>query len=224
MQALPPRWKCELPRCTKQVRFGWMRMPETMKTSISRDVRPVFIESGSQDTRQNLPKAVARKRKELNFLRSFERIYFEEELGVALAIREFGLEGFGRADLVWLAWENDAGSAEFTAIALKRRVRLTAIEAKVSDWRKGLQQAFRYRYFAHRSLLVMPMKTAEIAARFLATFRKLQVGLWGFDPLTGRLRKWCTPRCAPPKNRKAWAKAIHLVESSLEFSQLAKCR
>ncbi|SRR6266567_1791933 len=195
-----------------------------MKTVTSKPRRPVFIEFGSQDTRRNLPREVARKRKESNFLRSFERTYFEEELGIAVAGREFGLEGFGRADLVWLAWERDGRSREFTALALKKRVRLTAIEAKVSDWRKGLQQAFRYRYFAHRSLLVLPMKTAKIAARFLNTFRKLRIGLWGFNPQTGRLLKWCTPRCTPPINRKAWEKAIHLIESSLELGQIAKRR
>jgi hypothetical protein len=179
-------------------------MLDAMKTSISNGSRPVFVEFGSQDTRRNFPKAVARKRKELNFLRSFERIYFAEDLGISLAGREFGLAGFGRADLVWLAWETDGSSEDFTALALKRRLRLTAIEAKMTDWRKGLQQAFRYRYFAHRSLLVTPMETAEIAARFLDTFRKLRVGLWGFNPRTGRLRKWCTPRHAPPFDRKTW--------------------
>ena len=195
-----------------------------MKPWTSKGSRPVFVRFGSQDTRRNFPKAVARKRKELNFLRSFERIYFAEELGIALAGREFGLEGFGRADLVWLAWETAGRPREFTALALKKRVRLTAIEAKVSDWRKGLQQAFRYRYFAHRSLLVLPIETAEIASRFLGTFRKLRIGLWGFDPQTGRLLKWCTPRCAPPINRKAWEKAIHFIESRLKLGQFAKRR
>jgi hypothetical protein len=155
-------------------------------------------------------------------LRQFERSYLTGELDISIAGREFALEGFGRADLVWLAWATEAGSDEFTALALKKRVRLTAIEAKISDWRKGLQQAFRYRYFAHRSLLVLPMETASIAARFIPTFRKLRVGLWGFDAKTGRLRKWFTPRCAQPINSVALGKALQLIESSLELSQSPK--
>jgi hypothetical protein len=166
----------------------------------------------------------ARKGLELVFLREFERSYIAEELGIAIAGREFALEGFGRADLVWLAWTPNASSNEFSALALKKRVRLTAIEAKISDWRKGLQQAFRYRYFAHRALLVLPMETASVAARFIATFRKLRVGLWGFDAKTGRLHKRFTPRCASPINSTALEKALHVIESSLELGQGPKCR
>ncbi|MBI4023995.1 MAG: hypothetical protein HY360_03385 [Verrucomicrobia bacterium] len=182
------------------------------------------MEFGSQNTRRNLPRALAAKRTESGFLRSFERAYFAEEVGATVAGREFAIEGFGRADLVWLAWESPESADEFTALSLKKRVRLTAIEGKVSDWRKGLQQAFRYRYFAHRSLLVLPMQTAETAARFLRTFRHLRVGLWGFDQKTGCVRKWCTPRMRMPLNRRACEKAFHLFELSLDFSKLAKRR
>jgi hypothetical protein len=181
--------------------------------------RPLFVEFGSQDTRRNLPKPLARKRTETNFLRRFERAYFAAELGIAVAGREFALQGFGRADLVWLAWGGTANRRDFTALALKKRIRLTAIEAKMSDWRKGLQQAFRYTYFSHRSLLVLPLKTASTAARFVGTFRKLRVGLWGFDPETSRLRKWFTPRYAPPIDAAALKKALHLIESGLKLGQ-----
>ena len=183
---------------------------------------PVFVEFGSQNTRLNLPRASALKRKESNFLRKFERVYLTAELKAAVAGREFGLEGFGRADLVWLAWQSRSSGDEFTALELKKRIRLTAIEGKVSDWRKGLQQAFRYRYFAHRSLLVLPLHQAEIAAQFLPTFRQLSVGLWGFDEKTGRLKKWFTPRSTTPLNRNAWVKALHLFESSLDLGKVAK--
>lgn len=183
---------------------------------------PFFVEFGCQNTRRNLPRASALKRKESNFLRKFEQVYLGAEGKAAVAGREFALEGFGRADLVWLAWQSRESADEFTALALKKRIRLTAIEGKVSDWRKGLQQAFRYRYFAHRSLLVLPLQKAEIAAQFLATFRRLRVGLWGFDPATGQLKKWFTPRSTMPLNRTAWVKALHLFESSLDLRKLAK--
>lgn len=201
---------------------GFTAKVERTMHVIAKTSHPVFIEFGCQDTRRNLPRASSSKRKEANFLRKFERVYLAAEQPAAFAGREFALEGFGRADLIWLAWETGTSSAEFTALALKRRARFTAIEGKVSDWRKGLQQAFRYRYFAHRSLLVLPMETAETAAQFLGTFRRLRVGLWGFDPDTERLRKWCTPRSTSPLNRKAWEKALHLFESNLDFSKLAK--
>ena len=185
---------------------------------------PAFVRSRSQDTRRNLPRAAGQKRTEANFLRRFEQVYLELERAAELASREFAVEGFGRADLVWVAWRGTASPNDFTALALKKRVRLTAIEGKVSDWRKGLQQAFRYRYFAHRSILVLPLATADTAAQFLNTFRRLRVGLWGFDSHSGRIRKWCTPRVATPLNRKAWEKALHLFESNVDFRKLTKRR
>lgn len=184
--------------------------------------RTRFVEFIGQDTALNLPRTATRKTSELEFLHKFECSYIAEELGIAIAGREFPLEGFGRADLVWLAWAVDVASDDFTALALKRRLRLTAIEAKISDWRKGLQQAFRYRYFAHRALLVLPLETACIAARFIVTFRRLRVGLWGFDAQTGRLNKWFTPRYAQPINSKALAKALRVIESSLNLGQSTK--
>jgi hypothetical protein len=184
---------------------------------------PVFVKFGCQDTRRNLPRGSALKRTESNFLRKFERVYLATELKIGIAGREFGLEGFGRADFVWLAWQSQNSGNEFTALAMKKRIRLTAIEGKVSDWRKGLQQAFRYRYFAHRSLLVLPMQTADTAAQFLLTFRRLGVGLWGFDEENERIKKWFTPRMKTPLNRNAWVKALRLFESRLDFSKLAKC-
>lgn len=38
---------------------------------------------------------------------------------------------------------------------------LVAIEVKVSDWRRGLQQASRNRLFAERSYLAVPLRTAK---------------------------------------------------------------
>jgi hypothetical protein len=196
-------------------------MVQKMHAAVATEL-PVFVKFGCQDTRRNLPCVSALRRKESNFLRKFERVYLPEERNTAVAGREFGLEGFGRADIVWLAWQSRESGDEFTALALKKRIRLTAIEGKISDWRKGLQQAFRYRYFAHRSLLVLPTRTAEAAARFLATFRRLGIGLWGFDEETGRLHKWFTPRSKRPLNRTAWLKALKLFEVRLDFCKRAK--
>jgi hypothetical protein len=181
---------------------------------------PAFLKFGTQNTRRNLPRAS--KRTESNFLRAFERYYMQAEAGTALAKgREFGVEGFGCADLILLAWRRPTGG-DFTALALKRCLRLTAIEGKVADWRKGLQQAFRYRYFAHRALLVLPMRTAQTAAAFLPTFRKLRVGLWGFDSKTGRLRKWCTPRARTPLSTSACERALQVLVERLDFTQLSE--
>ena len=176
------------------------------------------------NTRRNLPPASALKRGESNFLARFERIYLESELRAArrkhrfAAGREFALDGFGRADILFMAWTHERPTEDFTAMALKSWLKLTAIEAKMKDWRKGLMQAARYRFFANRSLLVLPPASARVAAGYITTFRDLNVGLWEFDPSTDRIRKHFTPRSRRPLNLKAREKAVHAIKRGLKLS------
>jgi hypothetical protein len=181
-----------------------------------------LVKFGCHDTRRNLPVATSSKRGESNFLAKFEKVYFASELKSVsppqhfASGREFGLDGFGRADLLFMAWKPMTGSDDFSALAL-RQLRLTAIEAKLKDWRKGLMQASRYRFFANRALLVLPPATAAIAVAFLATFRALNVGLWEFDPNKNVLRRHFTPRCGRPLNSKARERAIHMISQKLKL-------
>ncbi|MGV3661207.1 MAG: hypothetical protein ACO1TE_13555 [Prosthecobacter sp.] len=175
---------------------------------------------GCHDTRRNLPAASSLKRGEANFLAKFERVYLAEAMSSLAAQRqhaagrEFALNGFGRADLVFVAWKSSNSSEDFSALALEH-LDLTAIEAKIKDWRKGLMQASRYRFFANQALLVLSTDAARIAVRFLKTFQALQVGLWEFDAVDLVITRHFTPDRARPLNVKAREKAVHLIESSL---------
>lgn len=184
-----------------------IEIPVSIRAMGSTGRRPALLQFRNQDTRRNLPVCSSRKRGESNFLCAFEKAYFGVEAIGGFAGREFGVEGFGRPDLVWMVWTRPKRSTEFSAVEL-RRIRLTAFEAKVCDWRKGLQQAYRYRYFANRSLLLVTPSVAANAKEFLATFRRLRVGLWAFDVTTGRIRKLFTPRSASPLSNTAREKAL----------------
>lgn len=130
--------------------------------------------------------------------------------------REFAIEGFGRADVLFMAWNSGSSSKDFSALTL-RSLSLTAIEGKISDWRKGLMQASRYRFFANRAILVLPPDICSTALAYLETFRDLNVGLWQFDPSAGAIRKHFTPRLRRPLNIKARERAIHLIEKSIKL-------
>ena len=56
---------------------------------------------------------------------------------------------------------------------LSRR-QLFAFEAKIKDWQRALQQAFRYRYFADKSIVVMPLANAARAIDNLAVFKEMR--------------------------------------------------
>lgn len=187
----------------------------------SLQTQPRTVKFGCQDTRRNLPRASSGKRGESNFLAKFERVYMEAELRKLTkrklaSGREFALDGFGRADVVFMAWTHPDSDGDFTAMSLKS-LSITAIEGKISDWRKGLMQASRYRFFANRALLVLPPEVCKIAAEYLETFRDLNVGLWQFNADTGVIRKHFTPRHGRPLNSKAREKALHLIARKLKF-------
>ena len=182
-------------------------------------VAPKVIRFGCYDTRRNLPAVSSRKRGEDNFLNEFERAYLAQEVGGSIPFasgREFSLTGYGRADLVWLAWRGQ-GAEDFGAIKAQRRVSITAIEAKLKDWRKGLTQVARYRYFANRALLVLPPATTATALPYLATFKKLEVGLWEFDMDSGTITEHTTPRESKPLNSQAFARALEMITHRLKI-------
>ena len=86
------------------------------------------------DSRKNFPARLARKRGESNFLCAFERSYIDRCQQQGIAASEFALQHFGRADLVWIAWDPEGIGKDFSALALHKQLRrrkLVAFEAKL---------------------------------------------------------------------------------------------
>lgn len=78
-----------------------------------------------------------------------------------------------------------------------RLLAATAIELKLSDWRRALDQACRYRLFAERSLVVVAAAHTKAAAAQTAAFRLNGVGLAGLSPW-GSLDFICRVRTKAP--------------------------
>ena len=58
---------------------------------------------------------------------------------------------------------------------------------------------------------------AATALPYLATFKKLGVGLWEFDIESGEITKHTTPRETKPLNTQAYARAIEMIAHSLNL-------
>jgi hypothetical protein len=81
-----------------------------------------------------------------------------------------------------------------------------AFEAKLTRWRDALQQAYRNRCFAHRSYVLLPVRAARIAHKFVPEFQRRGVGLCyvGDDgvvillesPSTQPIQPWLSSRAA----------------------------
>ena len=178
--------------------------------------------------RRNLPAALARKRGESNFVSTFTKAYITSIASNGFGGREFALSGFGIADFIWFAWRNAVNADVGNSLPIEKLKfllnphKLTAFEMKMSDWRKGLAQAYRYSYFADLAVVVLPPDPAATAKSELALFRESSVGLWSFDQATGAICKLFTPRSSRPRSPKAKAKALDSLGRSLKFSQLLK--
>ena len=79
-------------------------------------------------------------------------------------------------------------------------VRLTAFEMKLSDWRKALQQAYRYKYYADLSVVVLPEKAAVRAIQSIRLFKALGVDLWTMNAVTGGIHKHVAHEAGPARS------------------------
>lgn len=170
-------------------------------------------------SRRNFGGVTSRKRGESNFLRKFETAFFaSEKKGIALD--EFSVSQHGIADLLWLGWEMPDGK-EFSALALKaqlKRRHLYAFEGKLTNWQKALSQAYRYRYYADKAIVVMPAENVGPAFKNLTAFEEAKVGLWSFDSLSGKIQKLYTPVKVRALSAKSRDKAIEKLASKLKLS------
>jgi hypothetical protein len=145
------------------------------------------------DGKQN-PEAEFAEQFALAYNKKFVQIHCGTSKEKTLFVREMPVSGNGIADLLVFSWSHVSmeDSAVLDLEQLNSTVR--AFEFKISNWRSGLMQAHRYKYFSHASILVVPKDKLKSARSHLEIFRALRVGLWGFSPETGSIACVYTPR------------------------------
>jgi len=178
------------------------------------------IRFGHFDPRRNLPVATGRKRGETRFVCSFARTLSATLFPCGAGGRNFACNGYGIADFVWLVPPTRIPTrARTTPVPVARTPSpvvpgvLYAFEAKLSDWRRALQQAYRYSYFSDKAIVVLPRSRAGRVLDFLSLFRAIGIGLWLYDATTEQVRKVHTPRRCTAKNPRARATVIGAIVS-----------
>ena len=143
---------------------------------------------------------------------SFLRIHSGTAKSQTLFVREVPVHGNGIADLVVLSWSSDKASRKKGCLDLaETNPTIRAFELKMSDWRHGLMQAHRYKYFSDVSVLVLPRSKLGPPTTHLDLFRTLRVGLWGFDPESRTVLTVHTPRPKRQHIAKYRDRALELV-------------
>jgi len=72
-----------------------------------------------------------------------------------------------------------------------------AIEAKLKDWKRALQQAHRYKWFAEYSYVVLDEHYSGVAKKNLSTFKKYNIGLATINPV-GQFKRIFNPAKQTP--------------------------
>jgi hypothetical protein len=187
-----------------------------------------------REPRRNLPNKSSRKNAERDFTIKFARSYVSRiellhhgtiRTAVEFA-REIPINGFGIADFVAVHWNPKMlqsesqilNSVDFCRIASPI---IRAFELKISNWRKAIMQAIRYKYFADAAIVVLHVNKFKIASEYLNTFRTINVGLWTFDPEKNQINALYTPKPSTPLEPKYKPKTIGLVAKASKSQHFA---
>ena len=159
--------------------------------------------------RKNLPAKISRKNKERDFTLSFARAYIPNiksihpklQKAVVTYAREIPINGYGIADFV-AVYCNKTNDNSLSLVSKIESSVIRAFELKISDWRRAMMQAHRYRYFANSSIVVLHSDKLKNALEYVDTFKKINVGLWAFNPNNNKITTCYTPRPRKPLEPK----------------------
>lgn len=185
-----------------------------------------ILEYQSYHPQRNFAAKTPKKNPENEFATQFTRAYSDKYLSIhtgtskknTLFIREVPISGNGIADLLVFSWTNSNSltSRCFEDIDPEQlNPTIRSFEFKLSDWRRGMMQAHRYKYFSHASILVLPREKLNNVKTQLDIFKKLRVGLWGFSLESGNISCIFTPRPKQQQIPKHSLRAIQIANQAM---------
>lgn len=175
------------------------------------------------EPKRNLPGRRGVTTAEDRFTIAFARTYLDQASKMhrtanydsMAVVREVAVNGYGIADMLAVAWRSVPSEMFPTTEAFIEVARpcTRAFEFKLSDWRRAMSQASRYRFFAHQTIVVLPETVCVNALPYIDTFRKIRVGLWSYSMDTKRIRMHYTPRPSNPISKRWNLHAVQCVAS-----------
>ena len=96
-------------------------------------------------------------------------------------------------------------------------IEITAFEFKLKDTRRAVQQAIRYKQFAHRALVVLPAEQERAGLAVSQLAFRAAVGVATFDTDDCSVRYVVRPPKRPPRSRHAY---MHVLGRILQHIEL----
>jgi len=152
---------------------------------------------------------------------NFTKIHSRTHFNNYYFLKEVPIYGLGISDLLSIGWKGKDDILEdiLNGKNAHSKLKVRAFEFKLKDWRGGLFQAYRYSYYADTSILVVPLNTFENAFPALVTFKKLNIGLWGYDEEKNILKIAYTPRSSKNLGKKYKDKFVLTLKEYFNQSQ-----
>lgn len=148
------------------------------------------------------------------YIEQYKSIHHRSIKNKIVCVRQIAINGFGIADLMSISWAPSKvykTSINCDDFIKKYRPTVRAFEVKLTNWRKGITQAHRYRYFADVAILVLPNELISKSLEYLDTFRKIRVGLWAFNKDSKRIVPYYTPRPISALEFKHKKRALQII-------------
>lgn len=93
-----------------------------------------------------------------------------------------------------------------------------AIEAKLKDWKRALKQAYRYRWFAEYSFVVLDDHYASPAIKNIDQFKKYNIGLATLNK-EGKIKRYYSPKRQIPFDPKMQILLSEKIINNYEFAR-----
>lgn len=101
---------------------------------------------------------------------------------------------------------------------------ITAFEFKLKDVRRAVQQAIRYRQFAHSAVVVLPEERAASLLRISNLVSGATLGSATFDASTSKVRFCVRPRIHRPRSSHAQMHVVGRLIQHMEFGDRSSQR
>ncbi|MDR4509752.1 MAG: hypothetical protein MRJ65_16220 [Candidatus Brocadiaceae bacterium] len=152
------------------------------------------------------------------YLNQFETLHHKSSKTSIACAREVQINGFGIADFVTVAWNTTRlktlSKLDSELFINNARPTMRAFEFKLSNWRRALMRASRYKFFSNVSIVVLPVEKCGTSLKYLDTFKKIRVGLWGYDKNSNRIMNYFTPKPNKAIDSKHQIMALKLIASA----------
>jgi len=139
-------------------------------------------------------------------LRVLNAMHLRQPLRASTVAQRVGLRENDAEDvlsrLVSSGFAEEVGKCYVRTHGASRSVtRILSVEAKLSNWRAALRQAYRNTLFANESYVILDRKHANGALDNSDLFRRAQVGLCIADALSGSVEVVLRPRRRQPRSQ-----------------------